>query len=108
MNDSFQQGLQLKGEIMDLEFTLDTDHRSVVPLYTSRSQPTDYLQIHSALRGLILLVAGNGGETGRLRAALTATHLSARHVLCRFPISLRSLGVFNSATGSVLASVAYN
>lgn len=29
MNDSFQQGLQLKGEIMDLEFTLDTDHRSV-------------------------------------------------------------------------------
>ncbi|KDQ25639.1 hypothetical protein PLEOSDRAFT_1106556 [Pleurotus ostreatus PC15] len=27
MNDSFQQGLQLKGEIMDLEFTLDTDHR---------------------------------------------------------------------------------
>ncbi|KAL0961515.1 hypothetical protein HGRIS_006456 [Hohenbuehelia grisea] len=27
MSDSFQPSLQLKGEIMDLEFTLDTDHR---------------------------------------------------------------------------------
>ncbi|KAJ8518442.1 hypothetical protein ONZ45_g4490 [Pleurotus djamor] len=27
MTDSYQQSLQLKGEIMDLEFTLDSDHR---------------------------------------------------------------------------------
>ena len=30
MSEQFQPALQLKGEIMDLEFTIDTDHRSVV------------------------------------------------------------------------------
>lgn len=69
-SDAFQP-LQLKGEIMDLEFTIDTDHRLV--------QPIALISIHSTLLADLLTAAplyarfqpkiGKGGGIGQLKAA---------------------------------------
>ena len=47
-SDSFQP-LQLKGEIMDLEFTIDTDHRQVEPIAARFISLTELFNFRSSL-----------------------------------------------------------
>lgn len=68
-SDQFQP-LQLKGEIMDLEFTMDTDHRQVqvalsLPLWSD---------------GLSSLSLARGEGTGQRRVASTAILRNERYV----------------------------
>jgi len=41
-SDAYPQPLQLKGEVIDLEFSLDTDHRCVLSsIYASAHRPQE-------------------------------------------------------------------
>ena len=96
--------LQLKGEIMDMEFTIDTDHR-YVPFNSTLSHLTCRLINRSPLYSRSWPKIGREGGIGLLKAALTVIHPSERWVtLSRSAYEGCSSRLLTSAIENVLAS----
>lgn len=91
--DDFQP-LQLKGEILDLDFTLDTDHR-LADIFTP-STPVNHPKI------------GNADEIAQLRVVSTAIHPNARCASSSSSPHTQQLIYKHSAIASVRASAAYS